>query len=83
MNKILASLAALALGLLAGTADADSRSYHQCQLTNGQVFSCDGSWYQGSAVVLRNGAYHKCSITNGQVFSCDGSWFQGRAVVYK
>ena len=51
-------------------------------LTNGQIFSCEGSWYQGEAPVLRDGSWHKCKITNGQVFSCDGSWFQGTAVVY-
>ena len=56
-------------------------AYHTCKVTNGQVFSCDGAWYQGKAVVLKDGAYHTCKVTNGQVFSCDGGWFQGETVV--
>src|SRR5579883_2533507 len=73
------AIAALSLGF--GVARAGGKSYKKCRITNGQVFSCDGSWYQGNAVVLHDGAYHNCRITNGQVFSCDGSWYQGNAVV--
>ena len=55
-------------------------AYRECQITNGQVFSCSG-WFQGKTVAMKDGAYHLCDITNGQVFSCDGSWYQGKAVV--
>jgi hypothetical protein len=72
----------LAAGLLlGGSAWAGNKSYHECQITNGRVFSCDGAWYQGKAVVLRDGSYHLCQITNGRVFSCDGAWYQGKAVI--
>lgn len=59
--------------------EATPRSYHLCEITNGQVFSC-GPWFQGKAVARHDGAFRSCEITNGQVFSC-GSWYQGKAVV--
>ena len=62
-------------------ATATASSYKLCNISNGQVFSC-GSWYQGDAVVLHDGAYKTCQITNGQVFSC-GTWHQGTAVVWR
>jgi hypothetical protein len=84
MTHIAVRIALLATTmLLSGTLHAQTSAYYECSITSGQIFSCDGSWYQGRAVVLRNGAYHECTITNGQVFSCDGSWYQGRAVVLR
>jgi len=61
-------------------AEAGSRAYKRCDISNGQVFSC-GSWYQGKAVTFHDGAYRQCDISNGQVFSC-GSWYQGKAVTF-
>ena len=61
-------------------AEAGSRAYKRCDISNGQVFSC-GSWYQGKAVNLNDRSNPKSDISNGQVFSC-GSWYQGKAVVF-
>ena len=36
----------------AASAAAASGSYKLCDITNGQIFSCEGSWYQGKAVVF-------------------------------
>ena len=32
---------------------AQAGAYYECDIVNGKVFSCDGSWYQGKAVVYR------------------------------
>ncbi len=77
----LALTAAALASLLARPAAAENRSYKLCDIVNGQVFSC-GSWYQGKAVVNKDGAFRECDIVNGQVFSC-GSWYQGKAAVNK
>ncbi|MHB8421130.1 MAG: hypothetical protein ACYDCL_23930 [Myxococcales bacterium] len=76
-------LAALTvLGAWPTQARASGGAFYRCRITNGQVFSCDGSWYQGKAVVKRgDGSYYRCTIVNGDVFSCDGTWYQGKAVV--
>ena len=76
----LAVIAGALLCMSARPAAAGDRSYKLCDIVNGQVFSC-GSWYQGKAVVNKDGAFRECDIVNGQVFSC-GSWYQGKAVVY-
>jgi hypothetical protein len=74
----------IALGVLVvgAVVVAGQKSYRVCKISNGQIFSCEGSWFQGETPVLRDGAWHKCKISNGQIFSCDGSWFQGNTVVF-
>ena len=69
--------------LLSLSSFAEAGSYHMCKISNGQIFTCDGAWYQGQAVVEKDGSYHMCKISNGQIFTCDGAWYQGEAVVYK
>ena len=54
-------------------------SYQECDIFNGQVSFCRG-WYQGKAVVLRDGSYQECDIFNGQISICHG-WYQGEAEV--
>jgi len=81
--NVIKSLATLALlAGLAPVAWASGGGFYRCQIANGQVFSCDGAWYQGQAVVKRDdGSYSNCRIVNGQLFSCDGGWYQGKTVV--
>ena len=76
------ALALLVVALTAGAVVAGQKSYRACKISNGQIFSCEGSWFQGETPVLRDGAWHRCKISNGQIFSCEGSWFQGTAVVF-
>jgi hypothetical protein len=71
----------IAAALTVPASAAGTGSYKSCDVRNGQVFACNGAWYQGSAVTRHGGAYHECKIVNGQVFSCTGSWYQGTAVV--
>ena len=52
MKRMLLAGLVAALVSIGAAAHAD-HSYHRCEITNGQVFSCDGSWYQGKAVVRR------------------------------
>jgi hypothetical protein len=83
VKRFASILLVAALGLVPVLVRAGSKSYRTCRISNGQIFSCDGTWYQGNAVVEREDhAYHTCKISNGQVFSCDGSWFQGEIPVY-
>jgi hypothetical protein len=72
------SVLAVAFGVTS-PAGAASGSFKSCRIVNGQVFSCDGAWYQGQAPVLSGGAFHSCHVVSGQVFSCDGAWYQGKA----
>jgi hypothetical protein len=76
------ALALLVVLLTAGAVAAGQKSYRTCKISNGQIFSCEGSWFQGETPVFRDNAWHRCKISNGQVFSCEGSWFQGMAVVF-
>jgi len=76
-----AGIALLSLLLAPAALIAGQKAYHVCKISNGQVFSCDGSWFQGETPVERDGSYHMCKISNGQVFSCDGRWFQGETPV--
>jgi hypothetical protein len=78
----LASLLALALALGPAALFAGQKAYHSCKISNGQVFSCDGTWFPGATPVYHQGAWHLCKISNGKVFSCDGTWYQGTAVVF-
>src|SRR6185503_2951051 len=66
--------------LIATTGTVAAEKYKECEITNGKVFSCKGS-YRGTTVAFHDGKYRECDITNGRVFSCKGS-FRGTAVVY-
>src|SRR6478735_1996773 len=81
--RTLAALAlASSLAFAPAVARAGQKSFKRCRISNGQVFSCDGAWFQGETPVERDGGWHMCRISNGKVFSCDGAWYQGTAVVY-
>jgi hypothetical protein len=49
MRKAALSLILTVLG--AGAVAAGQKSYRNCRISNGQIFSCEGSWFQGTAVV--------------------------------
>jgi hypothetical protein len=42
----------LVVALAAGGVAAGQKWYRACKISNGQIFSCEGSWFQGTAVVL-------------------------------
>ena len=72
------SVIALVL-LFATTGTVAAERYKECEITNGKVFSCKGS-YRGTTVAFHDGKYRECDISNGRVFSCKGT-FRGTAVV--
>ncbi len=45
------ALALLLVAVATGATAAGQRSYRASKISNGQIFSCEGSWFQGTAIV--------------------------------
>jgi hypothetical protein len=74
---------ALALLLAVPLLAATPAKYQECKISVGQVFSCKGTGFNGTAVIEATpGKIKTCQIAVGQVTTC-GAGYTGTAVLLR